>query len=63
MDVELLDLDAGRQALRSLLTKLGAPAGTELHFTRGETKLQDELGPEGWVLEQPRTSLHPGFGV
>jgi hypothetical protein len=63
IDVELTDLDRGRELLRGRLTTLGAPAGTELHFTVIDTKLQDELHPDGWVLDQPRTFLHPGFGV
>ena len=63
IDVELTDLDRGRALLRAQLLELGAPRGTELHFTVGDVRLQDELGPEGWVLDRPRTFLHPGFGI
>ena len=63
IDVEVTDLDRGRAILRTRLVELGAPLGTELHFTRDGDKLQDELNPDGWVVNQARTSLHPGFGV
>lgn len=63
IDIELTALDRGRELLRKRLVELGAPTGTELHFTRGETKLLDQLGAKGWVLDQPRTELHPGFGI
>lgn len=63
IDVELIDLDRGRAILRNRLVELGAPYGTELHFTRDGDKLQDELYLDGWVVNQPRTSLHPGFGI
>ena len=51
------------ELLRELLQKLDAPAGTELHYTRGSSKLQDQLSNTGWRIEQQREFLHPGFGV
>jgi len=63
IDVDLTDLARGLELLRRRLVELGAPEGTELHYSEGETKLQDELRGEGWVLRKPRTFLHPGFGI
>jgi hypothetical protein len=63
IDVETTDPDNARAILRTALPSLGAPEGTELHFTRSEQKLQDQFTNEGWLLEQPRTFLHPGFSV
>ena len=63
LDLELVDLDEGRALLRSRLVELGAPEGTELHYTIGDTKLQDELRHDGWLLDRPRRFLHPGFGT
>ncbi|PTT22581.1 hypothetical protein DBR12_03765 [Acidovorax sp. HMWF029] len=51
------------EVLRDLLRKLDAPAGTELHYTRGGAKLQDQLSSTGWRTAQQREFLHPGFGV
>jgi hypothetical protein len=63
-----IDIDTAQPArallvLRELLKILDAPIGTELHYTRGSTKLMDQLYSTGWVVEQPREYLHPGFGV
>lgn len=63
-----IDIDTDQPAqtlelLRDLLQKLDAPEGTELHYTRGSSKLQDQLAVTGWCTEQQRTFLHPGFGV
>ena len=63
LDVELRDLERGRALLRTRLIELGAPEGTELHYTVGDTKLQDELVRDGWILDRPRSFLHPGFGI
>jgi hypothetical protein len=63
LDVELVNLDQGRALLRARLIELGAHQGTELHFTVGNAKLQDELGCDGWILDRPRSFLHPGFGI
>jgi len=63
IDVEVTNLDRGRDLLRTRLAALGAPVGTELHFTIDGVKLQDELHSRGWLVDQPRTFLHPGFGV
>jgi len=63
LDVDVTDLDGALVLMREALIGLGAPFGTELHYTRHGTKLQDELHPEGWVLEKPRSFLRPGFGL
>jgi len=63
IDIDARELAETRSRLRAMLVDLGAPSGTEIHFTIGERKLQDLLSPDGWLLEQPRISLHPGFGT
>jgi hypothetical protein len=63
LDVDIVTLPEGLACLRERLPKLGAPIGTELHYSLGGRKLQDELHKTGWVVRQPRTFLHPGFGV
>ncbi len=63
IDIDVADLEQARHRLRAVLIELGAPIGTEVHFSIGEEKLQDELGDDGWRLQQPRTFLHPGFGT
>lgn len=44
------------------LVALGAPVGSELHYTEGSERLLDRLAESGWKLRLPRTFLHPGFG-
>ncbi len=61
IDIEVDDLDAGRRVLREILPDLGAPAGTQIEFTVDDNRRQDRLTPSGWVLDEPRTDLHPGF--
>ena len=63
LDVELDDLDQGLPVVRDALEKLGAPAGTEVHYTRDGEKLQDEFDHGQWKIGQPRTFMHPGFGI
>lgn len=62
VDVDVTDLGQALELLRDTLPLLGAADGTELHYTWRETKLQDVLRNGVWELEQPRVSLHPGFG-
>lgn len=62
IDVEAAALLPTLELLRRELPELGAPVGTELHYTDAADKLQDELRSTGWVLRQKRTFLHPGFG-
>ncbi len=63
IDIDVTDCERARAVLRKLLPVLQAPFGTELHYTRSGVRLQDEYGSAGWVLEMPRTFLHPGWGV
>jgi hypothetical protein len=63
IDIDVTDLEEARNRLRTILVELGALPGTEIHFTIRDEKLQDELRTDGWLLRQPRTFLHPGFGV
>ncbi len=63
IDVDTDDVESTRAALRSLLPTLGCPAGTQLHYTVADKRLQDEYDGSGWALDQDRTMLHPGFGI
>ena len=63
LDVDVTDLEKALVLMRDNLPSLGAPVGTELHYTRRGVRLQDELHSEGWVREKPRSFLHPGFGL
>ena len=63
IDIEAVDRETTLTALRELLPKLNAPAGTEIHYTTGGARSQDVLTRTGWLLHQPRDFLHPGFGV
>jgi len=63
VDVDLNDLDIGLPVVRKALVKLGAPNGTELHYTRDGAKLQDVFSDGEWKLGLERTFLHPGFGT
>lgn len=63
LDVDVTDLAMALALLRVELPRLGAPDGTELHYTINDTRLRDTYSQGNWALEQPRTLLHPGFGV
>ena len=63
LDIDATDLAKARALLRFELPLLGAPDGTELHYTIGETRLQDSYSQGKWTLQMPRTLLHPGFGI
>jgi hypothetical protein len=63
LDIEVNTLPEGLAFLRNALVELGVPIGTQLHYTLGKQKLQDELHEAGWLEGQRRTFLHPGFGI
>jgi hypothetical protein len=63
IDVDTDQVDATRDALRTLLPKLGCPAGTQLHYRADDRPLQDEYDGSGWELGRQRSMLHPGFGI
>ncbi|SDZ86652.1 hypothetical protein [Acidovorax soli] len=52
IDINAYDLHAARSALRALLPTLGAPVGTEIHYTLAGHHLQDIARETGWQLEQ-----------
>jgi hypothetical protein len=62
LDVTVTDLDGALALLRTHLPRLGAPVGTEIHYTLDGARLQDELASGGWSIARVRTSLHPYFG-
>jgi hypothetical protein len=63
IDVDTIDLERARAALRALLPELGCLEGTQLHYTITGKPLQDEYDGAHWTLGRVRTMLHPGFGV
>ena len=63
IDVDTNDVAGARELLREQLVSLGCPVGTQLHYREGETPLQDEYDGSDWVLANPRTMMHPGFGI
>ena len=63
IDIDVADRDAALVVLRELVPTLGAPVGTELHYTRAGRPRRDRFDAAGWVLDEPRTDRHPGFGV
>ena len=52
IDINANDVQATRSALRALLPTLGAPAGTEIHYTLAGHSLRDVALDTGWQLEQ-----------
>lgn len=63
IDLDLFDLESGLPVLREALIELAVPADTEIHYTRGDSKLLDRFTGGSWELAQERTFLHPGFGL
>ena len=63
IDVEAFDLDKTLEMLRGHLPGLKAPPGTELHYRRDDVPLRDQFDGEAWQTGQPRTMMHPGFGI
>jgi hypothetical protein len=63
LDVDVVDLDPVLELLHGELPALGAPVGTQIQYTRHGVKLVDRLTPGGWRRGEPRTEVHPGFGI
>jgi hypothetical protein len=61
LDIDAANREAVLALLRDGLPNLGAPVGTEIHYTAGGIKLQDEFRPAGWAIGLPRSFLHPYF--
>lgn len=63
IDVDTTNRDAVLMLLRRLLPDLGIPLATELHYTTGNTKLQDRFLGADWIIGESREFLHPGFDI
>lgn len=63
IDVDAVNVTAARELLRQHLPELGCPAGTQLYYREDGQPLQDEYDGRIWTLAQPRTEMHPGFGM
>jgi hypothetical protein len=63
LDVDVTDREQARTLLREELPHLGAPVGTELHYTSNGKRLLDRYEANGWILGVERVMLHPGFDI
>ena len=63
IDVDTTNREAVLEILRELLPELGIPIGTELHYTSGQTRLQDRFLGSSWIIGAARDFLHPGFDI
>jgi len=63
IDVEAFDLDKTLEMVRGHLPGLECPPGTQLHYRKNDVPLQDAFDGESWLVGQPRTMMHPGFGT
>ena len=61
IDVETINVEAARVALRDLLPNLGCPAGTRLEYMDQDRELQDEFDGKDWQVDQERTPSVDGF--
>lgn len=53
IDIEVSAPARAGPALRQALVALGAPAGTELHYTVAGAALQEDYGLAGWSAPHP----------
>ncbi|MBO9516247.1 MAG: hypothetical protein J7549_19195 [Variovorax sp.] len=53
VDLDVVDVEAARRELQSVLTAIAAPAGTEIHYSIAGTSLADIFAPPEWRLGQP----------
>ena len=63
IDVDATDRGAALTILRGLLPDLGAPVGTELHYTAEGLKLLDRFTGADWTIGDTRDFLHLGFDI
>jgi hypothetical protein len=61
VDIEIKSIDSALKVLRDYLPLLGAPMGSQIHYTRDGARLQDEYTGGSWHVAQPRENLHPYF--
>jgi hypothetical protein len=55
IDVDVLDLARSRALLQANLPSIGAPTGTEIHYTVHNRHYKDSYFEPTWLLEQPIT--------
>jgi hypothetical protein len=56
IDIDVTDLAPARTVLRHILSALGAPPCTEIHYKKDERSLLDVFRLSGWILEQPQAA-------
>lgn len=59
IDVDVTDIAAARAILQAHLPALGAPTGTQIHYTLDQKHHEDRLLASGWLLEQPVLAPRP----
>lgn len=63
IDIDVTDRDRALELLREKLVGLGAPEGTEVHYSVKAAMLLDRFANGVWDCGLPRTFKHPGFGI
>ncbi|WP_143044931.1 hypothetical protein [Variovorax sp. YR216] len=53
VDLDVLEIEAARAELQVILSAIGAPAGTEIHYSRDGASVADIYAPPEWRLAQP----------
>lgn len=52
IDIDVADIGTARTILQTILPGLGAPAGTEIHYSIRHKHYEDIYTAPGWLLEQ-----------
>ena len=63
VDIEAHDLGGVLDLLRRKLQELGCPKGTQIHYRMSDAPVQDEFDGITWQNGEPRSALHPSFGI
>ncbi|MEJ8815046.1 hypothetical protein WKW77_28495 [Variovorax ureilyticus] len=53
VDLDVVEVEDARAELQAVLAAIGAPAGTEIHYSRDGASVADIYAPPGWRLAQP----------
>jgi len=53
VDLDVVDVEAARAELQVVLAAIGAPTGTEIHYSRDGASVADVYAPPEWRLAQP----------
>ena len=53
VDLDVVEIEAARAELQAVLAAMGAPAGTEIHYSREGASVADVYAPPEWRVAQP----------